>query len=159
MFTRHSFQGLDTSKAGQYHSLPSENFLEMRADDSGAEFVTSALPLDSDTDAVMTYASHRPLLNAVSPTAVTGEVHYGILEAGGTSDSALTASPTSNNHQPVTADAFNEGTASPNTASRGSIASDLGKTEGNTGQKEGAAQSTWKFAWYSQSGCASSNQT
>lgn len=107
--------------------------------DSGAEFATSSLPVDSDTDAVMTYASHRPLLNAIAPTDETGEAHYGIPEAGRTSDSALSASPISN-HLAVTAVNLNEGTASPGTASRGSIGSDLGKTDGNAKQK--AAQST-----------------
>lgn len=110
--------------------------------DSGAEFVTSALSVDSDTDAAMTYASHRPLLNAISPTAETGEAHYDIEEAGRTSDSFLSASTTSN-HQSVTAVNLNAGTASPGTTSRGSIGSDLGKTEGSAEQKGEAAQSTW----------------
>lgn len=109
--------------------------------DSGAEFVISPLPGDSDTDAAMTYASHRPLLNAISPTAETGEAHYGILEVGQTSDSALSASPTSN-HQSLTAVNLNEGTASPGTASRGSIGSNLDKAEQNAEQKGEAAQST-----------------
>lgn len=110
--------------------------------DSGAEFVTSPLPLDSDTDAAMTDASHRPLLNAISPTAEIGLAHCkNIPEVGRTSDSALSASPTSN-YQSVTAVNLNEGTASPGTASRGSIGSDLGKTEGNAEQKGEAAQST-----------------
>lgn len=103
--------------------------------------MTSPLPVDSDTDAAMTYASHRPLLNAISPTAETGAAHYGIPEAGRTSDSALSASPTSN-YQSVTAVNLNEGTASPGTASRGRIGSDLGKTEGNVEEKGEAAQST-----------------
>lgn len=110
--------------------------------DSGAEFVTSALSADSDTDAAMTYASHKPLLNAIYPTAETGEAHYSILEAGRTSDSVLSASPTSN-HQSVTAVNLNEGTASPGTASRGSIGSDLGRTEESAAQKGETAQSTW----------------
>lgn len=102
--------------------------------DSGAEFVISSLPVDSDTDAVMTYASHKPLLNAISPTDETGEVHYGIIpEAGRTSDSALSASPPSN-HLSATAVNLNEGTASPGAASRGSIGSDLGKTDGKAAQ-------------------------
>ncbi|CAF93532.1 unnamed protein product, partial [Tetraodon nigroviridis] len=76
--TEVTIKGLQTSKQGQYHSFLSENPLEMS--DSGAEFVISPLPGDSDTDAAMTYASHRPLLNAIFPTAETGEAHYGILE-------------------------------------------------------------------------------
>lgn len=129
------FQGLETSRPGQYDSVPSEKILE--TSDSGGEFVTSP----SDTDAAITYASHRPLLNAISPTAVTGEVHYGMLEAGQIPDSTLSASPTSN-HQSVTAVTFNEATASPETVSRGSITSDLDKTTGDADQKEGVAQST-----------------
>lgn len=107
--------------------------------DSAAEFVIS--PLDSDTDAAMAYASHRPLLNAISPTAETGKAHYGIPEAVRTSNSSLSASPTSN-HQSVTAVNLNEGIASPGTASRGCIGSDLGKTEGNAEQKGETGQST-----------------
>lgn len=124
------FQGLETSRPGQYDSVPSENILE--TSDSGGEFVTSL----SDTDAAIPYASHRPLLNAISPTAVTGKVYYGILEAGQIPDLTLSASPTSN-HQSVTAVTFNEVTASPGTVSRGSTTSDLDKTIGNADQKEG----------------------
>lgn len=109
--------------------------------DSASEFVIFPLPVDSDTDAAMTYASHRPLLNATSPTAETGEAHYSIPEASRTSDSALSASPTSN-HQSVIAVNLNEGTASPGIASRGSIGSDLGKTEGIKEQIGEAVQST-----------------
>lgn len=129
------FQGLETTRPGQYDSVPSVKILE--TSDSGGEFVTSP----SDTDATIPYASDRPLLNAISPTAVAGAVHYGALEADQIPDSTLSASPTSN-HQSLTAVTFNEVTASPETVSRGSTTSDLDKTIGNADQKEGVAQST-----------------
>uniref|UniRef100_A0A087X2Q0 Uncharacterized protein n=1 Tax=Poecilia formosa TaxID=48698 RepID=A0A087X2Q0_POEFO len=66
--TEVTIKGLEVSKPGRYQTLPSDNFLEMS--DSGVEFSHSGLPLDSDTEAVMTYASHKPLLNAASPPAV-----------------------------------------------------------------------------------------
>lgn len=108
--------------------------------DSGAEIMTSGLLVDSDTDAATTYASHRPLLNAIFHTAETGEAHYDIMEAGQPSNLALSASPTSN-HKSVTAVNVKEVTASPGTTSSGSIGSDLGKTEGNAEQMGEAAQS------------------
>ncbi|KAE8282515.1 hypothetical protein D5F01_LYC19924 [Larimichthys crocea] len=101
--TEVTIKGLEVSKPGRYHTLSSENFMEMS--DSGVEF-TSGLPLDSDTDAAMTYASHKPLLNAISPTAVTGVVNsdsleatlapQGDLSASRTPDSVMSASPASN---------------------------------------------------------------
>lgn len=86
--------------------------------------------MDSDTDAAMTYASHRPLLNALSPTAVTEACHYGILDAGQPSDSALSGSPTSN-QQSVPAVTLTAVTAAPETVSKDSTGSDLGKVVGN----------------------------
>lgn len=139
-YSSRSFQGLETSKPGQYHSLPSENILELS--DSGGEFVTSSLPVDSDTDAAMTYASHRPLLNAISPTAVTEACHYGILDASQPSDSALSASPTSN-QQSVPAVTLITVTAAPESVSKDSTGSDLGKVVENAEQKGELAQSTW----------------
>lgn len=131
--------------------------------DSGVEFTTAGLPLDSDTDAAMTYASHKPLLNAISPTAVTGEVHsdsleatvapLGDLSASRTPDSAMSASPASNPRSlaAATPDGSLRSAASPGTASRGTAGSDSAKTEagaesGEGGQKEESAQSTWEDA-------------
>lgn len=90
--------------------------------------------MDSDTDAALTYASHRPLLNAISPTAVTEACHYSILDAGQPSDSALSASPTSN-QQSVPPDNLIA-------VSKDSTGSDLGKVVGNAEQKGELAQST-----------------
>lgn len=145
------------SKPGRYQALTSDNFLEMS--DSGVEFTTAGLPLDSDTDGAMTYASHKPLLNAISPTAVTGEIHsdsleatvapQGDLTASRTPDSAMSASPASNPRSlaAATPDGSLRSPASPGTASRGTAGSDSAKTEagaesGEGGQKEESAQST-----------------
>lgn len=121
--------------------------------DSGVEFTHSGLPLDSDTEAVMTYASHKPLLNAASPPAVTEQVHTDSLEATApldgdlstvrTPDSALSASPASNprSASAATPDGSLQGAASPATASKSTGESDSAKTEGGVegeevGQKE-----------------------
>ncbi|XP_033492960.2 uncharacterized protein LOC117263565 [Epinephelus lanceolatus] len=155
--TEVTIKGLEVSKPGRYHTLSSDNFLEMS--DSGVEFTSSGLPLDSDTDAAMTYASHKPLLNAVSPTAVTEEVHsdsqeatavpQGDLSASRTPDSAVSASPASNPRSlaAATPDGSLHGAASPGAASRGTAGSDSAKTEGGAqseeaGQTEESALST-----------------
>ncbi|XP_038158781.1 uncharacterized protein LOC119795033 [Cyprinodon tularosa] len=149
--TEVTIKGLEVSKPGRYHTLPSDNFLEMS--DSGVEFTHSGLPLDSDTEAVMTYASHKPLLNAASPPAVTEQVHTDSLEATApldgdlstvrTPDSALSASPASNprSASAATPDGSLQGAASPATASKSTGESDSAKTEGGVegeevGQKE-----------------------
>ncbi|KAG8004876.1 hypothetical protein GBF38_010691 [Nibea albiflora] len=154
--TEVTIKGLEVSKPGRYHTLSSENFMEMS--DSGVEF-TSGLPLDSDTDAAMTYASHKPLLNAISPTAVTGVVNSDSLEAtlapqgdlttSRTPDSVMSASPASNPRSlaAATPDGSLCGAASPGAASRGTAGSDSAKMEGGAesgeaGQKEESAQST-----------------
>ncbi|XP_071355426.1 uncharacterized protein [Trachinotus anak] len=153
--TEVTIKGLEVSKPGRYQALTSDNFLEMS--DSGVEFTSSGLPLDSDTEAVMTYASHKPLLNAVSPTAMTGGVNSDSLEATAvpdlsasrTPDSAMSASPASNPRSlaAVTPDGSLHGAASPGAASRGTAGSDSAKTEegaesGEAEQKEESAQST-----------------
>ncbi|XP_076609950.1 uncharacterized protein LOC143334882 [Chaetodon auriga] len=155
--TEVTIKGLEVSKPGRYHTLTSDNFLEMS--DSGVEFTTSGVPLDSDTDAAMTYASHKPLLNAVSPTAMTEGVHsdsleatlapHGDLSASRTPDSAMSTSPASNPRSiaAATPDGSLCGAASPGAASRGTAGSDSAKTEGGAesgeaGQMEGSAQST-----------------
>ncbi|XP_030267643.1 uncharacterized protein LOC115578693 isoform X2 [Sparus aurata] len=152
-----TIKGLEVSKPGRYHTLSSDNFLEMS--DSGVEFTHSGLPLDSDTDAAMTYASHKPLLNAVSPTAVTEEVHSDIgeatlaphvdLSATRTPDSAMSASPASNprSFAAATPDGSLCGAASPGAASRGTAGSDPAQADGGPEggeavQKEESAQST-----------------
>uniref|UniRef100_A0A672I3L8 Uncharacterized protein n=1 Tax=Salarias fasciatus TaxID=181472 RepID=A0A672I3L8_SALFA len=151
--TEVTIKGLEVSKPGRYQALTSENFLEMS--DSGVEFNSSAHPLDSDTDAAMTFASHKPLLNAVSPTAVTAGGHSdsleatvvpdGELSATRTPDSVLSASPASNPRS--LAPATPDGAASPGMASRGTVESDSAKTDGGAdggegGQEEESAQST-----------------
>ncbi|XP_044027776.1 uncharacterized protein LOC122864431 [Siniperca chuatsi] len=155
--TEVTIKGLEVSKPGRYHALTSDNFLEVS--DSGVEFTISGFPLDSDTDAAMTYASHKPLLNAISPTAVTGGVHSDSLEAtvaphsdlsaSRTPDSAMSASPASNPRSLAadTPDGSLRGAASPGTASRGTAGSDSAKTEGGAENgevwlKEESAQST-----------------
>lgn len=137
--TEVTIKGLEVSKPGRYQTLPSENFLEMS--DSG-------VPLDSDTDGGMTYASHKPLLNAVSPTAIS-EVPAnspditapdGDLSASRTPDSALSASPASNQRSlaAATPDGSLQGAASPGAVSKGTTES--AKTEGGAGESGEAAQ-------------------
>lgn len=107
----------------------------------GAEFITSPLPLDSDTDAPMISASHRPLLKDLSPAAVTGGLQSDSLEAQRTPDSTM--SPTAN-LQSLALNTPDYSAVSPGTASRGTAGSDSCKTEGATEQKEaeGSVQST-----------------
>ncbi|XP_020502267.1 uncharacterized protein [Labrus bergylta] len=155
--TEVTIKGLEVSKPGRYQALTSDTFLEMS--DSGVEFSHSGLPLDSDTDAAMTYASHKPLLNAISPTAMTAGVFpdslettlttHGDLTASRTPDSVLSASPASNPRSlaAATPDGSIGGAASPGAASRGTAGSDSTKTEGGAegeeaGQKEGSSPST-----------------
>lgn len=135
-----SFQGLEVSKPGRYQALPSDNFTEMS--NLGAEFITSPLPLDSDTDAPMISTSHRPLLKDLSPAAVTGGIQSDSLEAQRTPDSTM--SPTAN-LQSLAVNTPDCSAVSPGTASRGTAGSDSCKTEGDTEQKEaeGSVQSTW----------------
>lgn len=133
------------SKPGRYQTLPSDNFLEMS--DSGVEFTLSGNPLDSDTEAVMTYASHKPLLNAASPPAMTEGAPPDSLEATvaldgdlsavRTPDSIMSASPASNprSASAATPDGSLQGAASPATASRGTAESGSAKTEG--GEEDG----------------------
>nr|XP_046274557.1 uncharacterized protein LOC124075160 isoform X1 [Scatophagus argus]XP_046274558.1 uncharacterized protein LOC124075160 isoform X1 [Scatophagus argus] len=155
--TEVTIKGLEVTKPGCYQALSSDNFMEMS--DSGVEFTTSGVPLDSDTDAAMTYASHKPLLNAISPTAVIQGAQsdsmaatltpHGDLSASRTPDSVMSASPVSNPRSlaGVTPDGSLCGAASPGAASRGTAGSDSAKTEGGAesgeaGQKEGSTQST-----------------
>ncbi|KAF6733638.1 hypothetical protein FQA47_025086 [Oryzias melastigma] len=146
--TEVTIKGLEVSKPGRYHTLSSDNFLEMS--DSGVEFNSSGLPLDSDTDAAMTYASHKPLLNAASPPAVTEGVTCGSPEATAvpdgdlsvilTPDSVTSPSPASNPHSltVVTPDGSQHGAASPGVASRGTAGSAKSEeeAEGEGLQKE-----------------------
>ncbi|KAJ8273211.1 hypothetical protein GJAV_G00099000 [Gymnothorax javanicus] len=61
--TEVEIKGLEVSKGGRYHALPSDkNFLDMS--DSGVEFNISGLPLDSDTDMPPSYPSLKPLLDS-----------------------------------------------------------------------------------------------
>ncbi|XP_061786899.1 uncharacterized protein [Nerophis lumbriciformis] len=99
--TEVAIKGLEVSKPGRYQALTSDvNFLEMS--DSGVEFTSSGLPLDSDTDAV-TCASHKPLLSAHSPGRRDSQeatlVPDGDLSATRTPDSAtIASSAASGNH-------------------------------------------------------------
>lgn len=146
--TEVTIKGLEVSKPGRYQALNSENFLEMS--DSGVEVTISGLPLDSDTDAAMTYASHKPLLNAASPPAVSEGAHSNSLEATVVPDGDLSASrtpdsaasPASNPHSLVAAtpDGSLRGAASPGTASRGTVESDAAKTEGEAESGEDEQQ-------------------
>lgn len=154
--TRLAPQGLEVSKPGRYQALPTDNFLEMS--DSGVEFTNASLPLDSDTDVVTTYASHKPLLNAVSPTATmtvpevllsdspeTTVAPQGDFSASRTPDSATSASPASNPRSlgataAATPDGSLGGSASPQTASRG-VAESGGGAEGEEAGED-LAQST-----------------
>uniref|UniRef100_A0A3P9JVL2 Uncharacterized protein n=1 Tax=Oryzias latipes TaxID=8090 RepID=A0A3P9JVL2_ORYLA len=146
--TEVTIKGLEVSKPGRYHTLSSDNFLEMS--DSGVEFNSSGLPLDSDTDAAVTYASNKPLLNAASPPAVTKGVICGSPEATAvpdgdlgvihTPESVTSASPASNPHSltVVTPDGSQHGAASPGVASRGTAGSAKSEeeAEGEGLQKE-----------------------
>ncbi|KAM6973854.1 uncharacterized protein LKV04_015554 [Tautogolabrus adspersus] len=156
--TEVTIKGLEVSKPGRYQALTSDNFMEMS--DSGVEFTHPDLPLDSDTDAAMTYASNKPLLNAISPTAVTAGVFsdsleatmttHGDLTASRTPDSVLSASPASNPRSLAAATpdgSLGGGAASPGAASRGTAGSDSAKTEEGAngeeaGQKEESSPST-----------------
>ncbi|XP_062386136.1 uncharacterized protein LOC134073168 [Sardina pilchardus] len=95
--TEVEIKGLEVSKAGRYESLFSDkNFLEMS--DSGVEFTSSGLPLDSDTDMPMTYGSHKPLLDSVhSDGFVTAQptIAEGTESNSRTPDSILSGSPAS----------------------------------------------------------------
>ncbi|KAM6959458.1 uncharacterized protein FYW47_010870 [Aplochiton taeniatus] len=117
--TEVTIKGLEVSKPGRYHTLSSDkNFLDMS--DSGVEFNSSALPLDSDTDVPQTYASHKLLLNS---TAGASQAHSpditlvpdGEFTASRTPDSAM--SPATNPHSDAvgTPDGNLMGAASPET--------------------------------------------
>nr|XP_040045383.1 uncharacterized protein LOC120826868 isoform X1 [Gasterosteus aculeatus aculeatus] len=155
--TEVTIKGLEVSKSGRYHTLFSDNFLEMS--DSGVEFTTSGLPLDSDTDAGTTYASHKPLLNAVFPTAMTEEAPSDCLEAtpapgddlsAGRSPVTATAGSPASHPQLLDAaepDGGPRGDSPPGTAPGGTAGSDSAKTEGGAEsedgvQKEESAHST-----------------
>lgn len=86
-----SFQGLEVSKPGQYKPL-SPDKTNMETSDSGVEFNTAALPLDSDTDGLPTYTSQKLLLDSelMNGTAVP-EVK---LSASQTPDSKMSGSLT-----------------------------------------------------------------
>ncbi|XP_053717826.1 uncharacterized protein LOC128756953 isoform X2 [Synchiropus splendidus] len=156
--TEVTIKGLEVSKPGRYQALTSDTTL-LEMSDSGVEFAASGLPLDSDTDGAMTYPSHKPLLNAVYPTAVSEGSHSvspeattlpgGGLSASGTPDSALSASPASNPRSvaAATPDGTVAGAASPGEASRETLESASASPDGaaesaEAVQKEESAQST-----------------
>ncbi|CAG5889188.1 unnamed protein product [Menidia menidia] len=145
--TEVTIKGLEVTKPGRYHALSSDNFLEMS--DSGVEFTNSGLPLDSDTDGGMTYASQKPLLNAVLPPAVTEPAHSDSLDATAvpdgdlstirTPDSVMSGSPASNprSFAAATPDGSLHGAATPALASGGTAESEAVKTEGDAESGEG----------------------
>ncbi|XP_051992597.1 uncharacterized protein LOC127650956 isoform X2 [Xyrauchen texanus] len=85
-------EGLEVSKPGQYQALPSDqNFLEMN--DSGVEFNSSTLPLDSDTDIPDNFTSHKLLLEPDTLVGVPPDLSEGDHSDTRTPDSVLSASP------------------------------------------------------------------
>ncbi|CAL9690851.1 unnamed protein product [Knipowitschia caucasica] len=122
--TEVTIKGLEVSKPGRYQTLPSDNNL-MDMSDSGVEFASSGLPLDSDTDGGLTYASHKPLLNAVSPTAVSevpaNSPDATAPDASRTPDSILSGSPASNPRSAASAtlEENQQGAATPKTEADG----------------------------------------
>ncbi|CAB1351133.1 unnamed protein product [Coregonus sp. 'balchen'] len=113
-------KGLEVSKAGRYHTFSSDkNFLEMS--DSGVEFNSSALPLDSEceTDIPQTFTSHKLLLDNSDSVAAT-IIPEGDQSANRTPDSAMSPSPVTQAQSE--ADAPEEdlmGVTTPKMASRG----------------------------------------
>ncbi|KAA0710061.1 hypothetical protein E1301_Tti018855 [Triplophysa tibetana] len=90
--TEVEIKGLEVSKPGQYQALQSDkNFLEMN--DSGVEFASSALPLDSDTDVPDNLLSHKALLESDTLAGVAPAVSEGEHSATRTPDSVLSVSP------------------------------------------------------------------
>ncbi|XP_057210669.1 uncharacterized protein LOC130566872 [Triplophysa rosa] len=90
--TEVEIKGLEVSKPGQYQALQSDkNFLEMN--DSGVEFASSALPLDSDTDVPDNLISHKALLESDTLAGVAPALSEGEHSATRTPDSDLSASP------------------------------------------------------------------
>lgn len=90
--TEVEIKGLEVSKSGQYQTLQSEkNFSEMN--DSGVEFNSSALPLDSDTDLPDYLASQKLLLESETLAGVPPAISEGDHSATRTPDSLLSASP------------------------------------------------------------------
>uniref|UniRef100_A0A672KNQ7 Uncharacterized LOC107554336 n=2 Tax=Sinocyclocheilus grahami TaxID=75366 RepID=A0A672KNQ7_SINGR len=90
--TEVEIKGLEVSKPGQYQVLQSDkNFLEMN--DSGVEFNSSALPLDSDTDVPDNLASHKILLESDTLAGVPPAISEGDHSATRTPDSILSVSP------------------------------------------------------------------
>ncbi|KAK9958019.1 hypothetical protein ABG768_012201 [Culter alburnus] len=90
--TEVEIKGLEVSKPGQYQALQSDkNFLEMN--DSGVEFTTSALPLDSDSDVPDNLTSHKLLIESDTLAGVPPTISEGDHSATRTPDSILSASP------------------------------------------------------------------
>ncbi|KAF4100805.1 uncharacterized protein LOC131526285 isoform X2 [Onychostoma macrolepis] len=90
--TEVEIKGLEVSKPGQYQALQSEqNFLDMN--DSGVEFNSSALPLDSDSEVPENLASQKLLLESDTLAGVPPAISEGDHSATRTPDSILSASP------------------------------------------------------------------
>ncbi|XP_055732245.1 uncharacterized protein LOC129819732 [Salvelinus fontinalis] len=91
--TEVTIKGLEVSKAGRYHTLSSDkNLLEMS--DSGVEFNSSGLPLDSEyeTDMPQTFTSHKLVLNNSDSVAAT-VIPEGDQSANRNPDLAMSPSP------------------------------------------------------------------
>ncbi|TRY96296.1 hypothetical protein DNTS_024022 [Danionella cerebrum] len=90
--TEVEIKGLEVSKPGQYQALQSDkNFLDLN--DSGVEFNSSALPLDSDTDVPDNFTSHKLLLESDTLAGAPPTVSEGDHSSTRTPDSVLSASP------------------------------------------------------------------
>ncbi|XP_056335057.1 uncharacterized protein LOC130246206 [Danio aesculapii] len=90
--TEVEIKGLEVSKPGQYHALQSDKtFLDMN--DSGVEFNSSALPLDSDTDVPDNFTSHKLLIESDTLAGGPPVISEGDHSSTRTPDSILSASP------------------------------------------------------------------
>lgn len=65
----------------------------MEMNDSGAEFNSSAIPLDSDTDVPDNLTSHKPLLESDTLAGVPPAISEGDHSSTRTPDSVLSVSP------------------------------------------------------------------
>ena len=108
-------QGLEVSKGGRYHTFSDKNFLEMS--DSGVEFNSAALPLDSDTDVPHTYNFHLDS-DSIAATVVA----EGDLSANQNNDSATSTIGSPAAQPDAAPDGDLMGTATPeNTPRRGDL--------------------------------------
>ncbi|XP_046874629.1 uncharacterized protein LOC124466800 [Hypomesus transpacificus] len=113
--TEVTIKGLEVSKGGRYHTFSDKNFLEMS--DSGVEFNSAALPLDSDTDVPHTYNFHLDS-DSIAATVVA----EGDLSANQNNDSATSTIGSPAAQPDAAPDGDLMGTATPeNTPRRGDL--------------------------------------